>query len=167
VQPTARAMARPLQARQGARGRGVARAERVRRACVRRGQWRTCSCGAGRTCGASARFRSQDMSTDRARQAYAAALSTLSAVLSPSTRLHLQTRATAILLALLVPHLYRDVWPLLTPALQPLDSREDAVLWAKLALCAVAGGGVPLLLPFEYVLANPAVRRVLRPLCLF
>jgi hypothetical protein len=107
------------------------------------------------------------MSTDRARQAYAAALSTLSAVLPPSTRLHLQSRATAILLALLAPHLYRDVWPLLTPALQSLDSREGAVLWAKLALCVVAGVGMPLLYSCEYIPAVPTVRRVPRPLCLF
>jgi hypothetical protein len=57
------------------------------------------------------------MLTDHARQAYAAALSTLSAVLPPSTRLHLQTRAAAILLALFAPHVYRDVCPLLTPKL--------------------------------------------------
>jgi hypothetical protein len=76
------------------------------------------------------------MLTDHARQASAVALSTLSAVLPPSTRLHLQTRATAILLALIAPHLYRDVWPLRTPGLQPLDSREGAVLWAALVLCA-------------------------------
>jgi hypothetical protein len=101
---------------------------------------------------------------DHARQAYAAALSTLSAVLPPSTRLHLETRATAILLVLLVPHLYRDVWPLLP--LRPLDSREGAVRWAKLATCAVAGLGVPLLQPCGDVAADPAVRRMLRAACL-
>jgi hypothetical protein len=62
----------------------------------------------------------------------------------PSTRLHLQTRATALLLALLVPHLYRDLWPLLALTLHPLESRER-VLWAQLTLCAIMGVGVPLL----------------------
>jgi hypothetical protein len=80
----------------------------------------------------------------------------------PSTRLHLQPRATAIL-ALLQPYLYRDVWPLLTLTPRPLDAREGGVLWAELAPCAVAGVGVPLLLPFECVPADPAVRRVPRP----
>jgi hypothetical protein len=47
---------RPLQARQGARGRGAAHAERAHRARVCRRQERTCSCGAGRTCGASTCF---------------------------------------------------------------------------------------------------------------
>jgi hypothetical protein len=41
------------------------------------------------------------------------------------------------------------------------------VPWAKLALCVDAGVGVPLLLPFEYVPADPLVCCVLRPLCLF
>jgi hypothetical protein len=46
------------------------------------------------------------MFTDHALQAYAAALSALSA-LAPF--LHFQTRAAAILLALIAPHLNRDV----------------------------------------------------------
>jgi hypothetical protein len=47
------------------------------------------------------RFRAKTVLTDRASQAYAAALSTLSAFLPPSTRLCLRTRATAIILVLL------------------------------------------------------------------
>jgi hypothetical protein len=114
------------------------------------------------TCGASARFCSQDMSTDHARQAYTSALFAISALAPSSTRLHLQTRATA----LLVPYLYRDLWPLLALTLHPLESHESAVVWAKLALCAVADVGVPLLQPCGDVAADPAVRCVRRPSCL-
>jgi hypothetical protein len=89
------------QTRRGACGRGAARAESVHEARVRRGQERARPRGARPPCGASSRFRAKIVLTDRANQAYAASLSTLSAFLPPSTRLHLHTRATAILLALL------------------------------------------------------------------
>jgi hypothetical protein len=56
--------------------------------------------GACPPCSASSRFRAKTVLTVRVSQTYAAALSTLWAFLPPSTRLHLQTRATATLLAL-------------------------------------------------------------------
>jgi hypothetical protein len=112
---------RPLQALQSARGRGAARAERVHRPRVRQGQERARPRGARRSRGASTCFRSQDMLTDdHARQASSAALATLSAFLPPSMRLYPQTRAIAILLALLAPHLNHDA---------ERSSHSTCILW--------------------------------------
>ncbi|KAJ6498479.1 hypothetical protein C8R47DRAFT_1212167 [Mycena vitilis] len=50
---------------------------------------------------------------------------------------------------------YRDVYPLATYTLSPLDSDEGAVLWVKIALLFVAAVGVPLTVPRAYVPVDP------------
>ena len=55
-------------------------------------------------------------------------------------------------------YLYRDVWPLATVNLKPVDGDEGALLWAKLALLSLTGFIVPTIIPRKYVPVNPQVR---------
>jgi hypothetical protein len=66
--------------------------------------------------------------------------------------------ATITVLSLFAVYAYRDVWPLLTFTLHPLDGAEGLLVWVKIALAAIAGVLLPMLEPYAYVPVNPAVR---------
>ncbi|VDB84814.1 unnamed protein product [Peniophora sp. CBMAI 1063] len=51
---------------------------------------------------------------------------------------------------------YRDLWPLLTLTLSPLDRAEGAILWIKVALVTYAAVLIPLVTPRRYVPVDPA-----------
>lgn len=53
---------------------------------------------------------------------------------------------------------YRDLWPLATFTLHPLDIAEGALLWVKLSLLSIASILVPILIPQRYVPLDPEVR---------
>ena len=61
-----------------------------------------------------------------------------------------------ILLCDFIVYAYRDIWPLLTFALAPLDRAEGAILWVKVALITYAAVIVPLLIPRQYVPVDPS-----------
>ncbi|EPT00314.1 hypothetical protein FOMPIDRAFT_1023884 [Fomitopsis schrenkii] len=50
---------------------------------------------------------------------------------------------------------WRDLWPLATFTLQPLDRAEGALLWAQIALLTIGGVIVPLTSPVRYVPFDP------------
>ncbi|KAI0832850.1 multidrug resistance-associated ABC transporter [Trametes gibbosa] len=52
-------------------------------------------------------------------------------------------------------YFYRDVWPLATFTLQPLDVAEGALLWGKVALLTFAAIVVPIFSPRAYIPLNP------------
>ncbi|KAL1741080.1 hypothetical protein HDZ31DRAFT_46206, partial [Schizophyllum fasciatum] len=79
--------------------------------------------------------------------AYAGALYIVSLVGRSSARRFSAGHANAVLLTACIVFLYRDIWPLATYTLTPLDGAEGNILWAKLALLLVAGGVVPLCMP--------------------
>lgn len=58
---------------------------------------------------------------------------------------------TLVTFAMLAVYSYRDVWPLMTFTLQPQDSVEGNLLWAKLALFAFVSVVEPLFEPYPYV----------------
>lgn len=57
-----------------------------------------------------------------------------------------------------VVYAYRDIWPLATFTLRPLDLAEGALLWVKISLLSVASILVPILIPQCYVPFDPEVR---------
>jgi hypothetical protein len=91
-------------------------------------------------------------------QIYAAIL-TLSAVLHTNNGGlgTTKTHSTLVLLSLLVPHLLRNIWPLLTFSLHPQDAGEGVLLWIKIGLLVFAGTIIPLLQPFHYVPVDASV----------
>jgi hypothetical protein len=90
-------------------------------------------------------------------QAYGALLSSLAVVTPASAALHLQTRGTLVLLSVFASYAYRNLWPLLTTRLQPLDVLEGPFLWAKIVLCLIVSALLPVLQPFPYMPVDPWV----------
>jgi hypothetical protein len=68
-----------------------------------------------------------------------------------------QMHATFVLLGLFIQFAYRDIWPLLTFTLHPLDEQEGVILWVKSALTIYTGLVVPLFEPFPYKPFDPSV----------
>ena len=52
---------------------------------------------------------------------------------------------------------YRDLWPLATFTLTPLDRAEGWLLWTKVGFLTFAGVVVPLLIPRQYIPVDPSV----------
>ena len=63
-----------------------------------------------------------------------------------------------ILLATWFLFMYRDVWPLATYTLQPIDLNEGWLLWVKISVLSITAVGIPLLMPRRYIPVNPKVR---------
>ena len=68
---------------------------------------------------------------------------------------------TTVLVAYFAVYVYRDVWPLMTYTLHPRDQAEGRVLWAKMALAALAGIVLPLSEPYPYIPYDPKASSVL------
>ncbi|KZV67808.1 P-loop containing nucleoside triphosphate hydrolase protein [Peniophora sp. CONT] len=60
-----------------------------------------------------------------------------------------------VLLSDFVVYAYRDLWPLLTVTLSPLDQAQGGLLWANVALVTFSAVLVPLPMPRQYVPLNP------------
>lgn len=90
-------------------------------------------------------------------QAYTSLLA-FAAVIS---KLHPSNVASAhaafVLLVVWGVFVYRDVWPLATFTLSPLDAAEGALLWVKLAILTLAAVVIPLIVPRRYVPVDPLV----------
>jgi hypothetical protein len=63
--------------------------------------------------------------------------------------------ATIASLAIFACYIYRDVWPLLTFTLRPIDG-SSFLVWGTLFLAGIAGGAVPLCEPYPYIPHDPA-----------
>ncbi|GJE85927.1 multidrug resistance-associated ABC transporter [Phanerochaete sordida] len=69
-----------------------------------------------------------------------------------------RTAARHVSLVLLVAwsvFFYRDLWPLLTYTLRPIDAPEGWLIWTKVGLLTWAATVVPLLVPREYIPVDP------------
>ena len=66
---------------------------------------------------------------------------------------------TLVVLSAVAVYINRDVWPLITFSLLPLDSAEGALLWTKLALAVLSGVVLPLIEPYPYIPVDPSVCR--------
>lgn len=53
---------------------------------------------------------------------------------------------------------YRDLWPLATFTLRPVDEAAGPLLWVEIAFLTIAGIFVPLLVPRQYIPVDPKVR---------
>ncbi|KZT67587.1 P-loop containing nucleoside triphosphate hydrolase protein [Daedalea quercina L-15889] len=86
---------------------------------------------------------------------YASLLGIISVVVNKGTA-KLATRHLALVLAFTwAVFVYRDIWPLATFTLQPADSAEGGLLWAKFSVLTIAGVAVPLIVPRQYTPADP------------
>ncbi|KAI8982789.1 multidrug resistance-associated ABC transporter [Trametes punicea] len=87
--------------------------------------------------------------------AYASLLAFMSVISRPSLSKLASGHATLVLLVVWGVYFYRDLWPLATFTLRPLDAAEGSLLWAKIALLTLATVIVPLFCPRQYVPVDP------------
>ena len=64
----------------------------------------------------------------------------------------------SILLAPWTLYVYRDVCPLCTFSLTPMDQAEGWLLWVKIALLTMAAVVIPLIMPRHHIPIDPEVR---------
>lgn len=60
---------------------------------------------------------------------------------------------------------YRDLWPILTYTLSPVDGREGWLIWTKIGVLTYAAVVVPLTIPREYIPVDPSVCRPTAKVC--
>ncbi|KAI9434157.1 hypothetical protein H4582DRAFT_2081171 [Lactarius indigo] len=58
---------------------------------------------------------------------------------------------SSLLLGTFSVYAYRDIWPLLTFTLSPVDASEGPLLWVRIGLLAFAAIVIPLLVPYQYI----------------
>ncbi|KAI9429867.1 hypothetical protein H4582DRAFT_1861141 [Lactarius indigo] len=61
----------------------------------------------------------------------------------------------SLLLGTFSVYAYRDIWPLLTFTLSPVDASEGPLLWVRIGLLAFAAIVIPLLIPYQYIPVDP------------
>lgn len=66
---------------------------------------------------------------------------------------------SAVTLTIFAVYAYRDIWPLMTYTLRPLDEAEGAILWVKVALAGLVGIVLPTFEPYPYIPLDLAVRK--------
>ncbi|KAI0066587.1 hypothetical protein BV25DRAFT_1403282 [Artomyces pyxidatus] len=87
--------------------------------------------------------------------AYASFLAVLSLTVSRKDCAVLTRHLNVLLLSSFGVYAYRDLWPLATFTLSPVDLSEGVLLWAKIGLLAFASIFVPLTIPRQYIPYNP------------
>jgi hypothetical protein len=92
-------------------------------------------------------------------QTYAALLAVFAFFASARLVNTLWRHTTLVVLSVFSVLAVRNIWPLMTFTLHPLDSVDGTLLWAKVALAALAGGVLPLIEPTTaHVSASTQVR---------
>ena len=69
---------------------------------------------------------------------------------------HLNT----VLLSAFCVYFYRDVFPLATFTLAPMDILEGYILWAKVFILFTVSVIIPLVIPRQYIPVDPKVERL-------
>ncbi|KAH9829684.1 uncharacterized protein C8Q71DRAFT_887948 [Rhodofomes roseus] len=86
---------------------------------------------------------------------YASALSIASVLSGPILSTTVVRHLNCILVLEWAAYAYRDLWPLATFTLEPIDLDEGALLWTRLALLTLSAVFVPLLIPRLYIPFDP------------
>lgn len=84
-------------------------------------------------------------------------LSVLSLLSPPILSRHFARHLTFLLCLTFAVYGYRDLWPLGTLTLTPLDIMEGPFLWWKITMIFLGGIAIPLFTPRPYVPYNPKV----------
>lgn len=62
-----------------------------------------------------------------------------------------------LLLVIFCIYLYRDIWPLATFGLKPVDAAGGWFTWSRIGLLGFAGVLLPAITPAEYIPVDPLV----------
>lgn len=90
-------------------------------------------------------------------QAYISLLSLLSLSSSPKLRRAASTHVDVLLLVEFAVYFYRDICPLATFSLQPVDVRDGGLLWALIGVLSVIAIIIPLVKPRQYTPSDSEV----------
>jgi hypothetical protein len=91
-------------------------------------------------------------------QLYVSALALIAVSTPPKIANIANTHLIWILLGVWLVYGYRDIYPLGTFALEPLDLQEGWLMWTKLGVLTFAAVIVPSFIPTQYVPFDPKVR---------
>ncbi|KAJ7747233.1 hypothetical protein B0H16DRAFT_1692432 [Mycena metata] len=86
---------------------------------------------------------------------YASILAIISLAASPKWASVAVQHLNVLLLCTFGVYLYRDIFPLATYRLTPLDLAEGRILWAKIIVLFTVSGAIPLLVPRQYIPVDP------------
>ncbi|KAI0697137.1 multidrug resistance-associated ABC transporter [Cytidiella melzeri] len=86
---------------------------------------------------------------------YLLALSLLSVTVNPAFGRVVVRHLALVSFALWAVFAYRDLWPLATFTLQPLDSAEGWLIWTKIGILTFVAVVVPLFVPRQYIPLDP------------
>ncbi|KAF7315751.1 ATP-binding cassette transporter [Mycena indigotica] len=86
---------------------------------------------------------------------YASIMTILTLVTSPESSRLAVKHLNLVLFPTFCVFFYRDIYPLLTLKLQPLDAAEGLLLWIKLTLLFVVAVVIPITVPREYIPVDP------------
>ncbi|KAJ7045853.1 hypothetical protein C8F04DRAFT_1066426 [Mycena alexandri] len=86
---------------------------------------------------------------------YASVLAIISVAASPKWASVAVQHLNALLLCTFGVYFYRDIFPLATYRLAPLDLAEGRILWAKIVVLFTVSGAIPLLVPRQYIPVDP------------
>ncbi|KAH9907116.1 ABC transporter type 1, transmembrane domain-containing protein [Fomitopsis serialis] len=86
---------------------------------------------------------------------YASALGITSLLAGPVLSTTAVRHLNCILFTALSVYAYRDLWPLATFTLQPMDLAEGPLLWARISLLTISSIFVPLMIPRRYISLDP------------
>lgn len=90
-------------------------------------------------------------------QSYMSLLSLLSLITSPNLRRSTSTHLSFLLLVVFGVYVHRDIRPLATFSLEPVDAGEGWLLWSKVVVLAIIAVVVPLVKPRQYTSLDPEV----------
>ncbi|KAJ7743656.1 hypothetical protein B0H16DRAFT_1693477 [Mycena metata] len=86
---------------------------------------------------------------------YASILAIISITASPKWASVAVQHLNVLLLCTFGVYFYRDIFPLATYRLTPLDLAEGRLLWAKIIVLFTVSGAIPLLVPRQYIPVDP------------
>lgn len=69
----------------------------------------------------------------------------------------LNSQLVYLLLVTWMVYAYRDIYPLTTYALQPMDVEEGWLIYAKIGVLSFVGIVIPLIIPSQYIPVDPKV----------
>ncbi|KAH9922662.1 multidrug resistance-associated ABC transporter [Fomitopsis serialis] len=87
---------------------------------------------------------------------YTCTLSVAATVLNTRSSVVAIRHLNAVLLVTWGVYVYRDIWPLATYTIDPLDASEGPLLWARFALLTLSAVIVPIIIPHPYLPFDPA-----------
>lgn len=92
---------------------------------------------------------------------YASLLSAASITSSKTLGNKAWSHTSFLLLGASGVYIYRDIYPLVTFTLSPMDKEEGRILWAKIAILFFVGAFISFWIPHQYIPVDPKVNALL------